>query len=309
MPLPEQDRSRWDRNSDRGRTGARPPLPTAKRARAVPDPSRDQRRPQRRTHRRRDRLEPDPRALRPAPRDHPHSDRRAQPRRRGRRARRATGRTRPDRQATPRRLLPLPRDPRRPPPTPRPQRPSRSRVPRRDRAHRQRRRDRIHERADLSNQSCRIMRAHLPSAGPRSAAKQASTSRTATNLKAGLTRDARRAPLLATCGEHGAGPGAPARRRTGGSRSELRSGGLSDRTHHAVPGRGCLQCRSARRRLRRAPAVRNRNSVQRLVDAQRLHMHVAAAREDGLDRRRRSQSSRAIVPTVPERTSASATER
>ena len=41
------------------------------------------------------------------------------------------------------------------------------------------------------------MRAHLPSAGPRSAAKQASTSRTATNLKAGLTRDARRAPLLA----------------------------------------------------------------------------------------------------------------
>ena len=46
------------------------------------------------------------------------------------------------------------------------------------------------------------MRAHLPSAGPRSAAKQASTSRstsrTATNLKAGLTRDARRAPLLAT---------------------------------------------------------------------------------------------------------------
>ena len=40
-------------------------------------------------------------------------------------------------------------------------RPSRSRLPRSDRAHRQRRRDRIHERANLSNQSCQVMRTHL----------------------------------------------------------------------------------------------------------------------------------------------------
>ncbi len=57
---------------DPGGTGACPPVPTAKPARALPDPGRDQCRPQRRAHRGANRLAPDPRALRPAPCHHPH---------------------------------------------------------------------------------------------------------------------------------------------------------------------------------------------------------------------------------------------
>ena len=96
--------------------------------------------------------------VRPAPGGHPHPDRLSQSGRRGRRGRRPTGGPPADRWATARALLPLPRHPGQPPPTPRPHRPGRGRLPGRHRTHRQRRRDRIHERPHLSHQSRQGMR-------------------------------------------------------------------------------------------------------------------------------------------------------
>ena len=70
--------------ADRRRTEPRQTMPAAKPAGSLPAPGRDQRRPQRRAHGGRDRLGPDPRAVRPAADVHPDRGRRAQPRRRGR---------------------------------------------------------------------------------------------------------------------------------------------------------------------------------------------------------------------------------
>ena len=63
VPLAGQDRSQLGPRPDRRGPGHRPPLPAAQPARAVPDPGRDQRRAQRRGHRGRDRLGPDPAAV------------------------------------------------------------------------------------------------------------------------------------------------------------------------------------------------------------------------------------------------------
>ena len=143
VPLPDQDRVLWDRGSDRGRTEPRQTMPAAKPAGSLPAPGRDQRRPQRRAHGGRDRLEPDPRAVRPAPDVHPDRGRRAEPGRRRRRGRRPARGARADRRATPRWLLPLPRDPRRPSPTSRQAGRRDDGVPSRDRPHRQRHRDQV----------------------------------------------------------------------------------------------------------------------------------------------------------------------
>jgi hypothetical protein len=52
----------------------------------------------------------------------------------------------------------------------------------------------------------------------------------------GISAEIGLAPLVATCGEDRAGPNAPARRRTGGSRSGSRTDGLSDRDNHGRSG-------------------------------------------------------------------------
>ena len=119
--------------ADRGGTGARQTMPAAKPARPLPAPGRDQRRPQRRPHSGRHRLETDPRALRPAPDLHADRGRGAQPGRRGRGDPRPAGGAPTDRRAVPRGLLPLPRDPGRPPTAPR-RAPTRLRPPTRPRS-------------------------------------------------------------------------------------------------------------------------------------------------------------------------------
>ena len=101
VPLPEQDRSRWNpgliqEGQELVRRCLRRDQPGPYQIQAAINavhsdaPTRGA-----------NRLDPDPRALRPAPCDHPHPDRRPQPRRRGRRDRRPAGGPRTDRRATP----------------------------------------------------------------------------------------------------------------------------------------------------------------------------------------------------------------
>ena len=84
--LADQDRARWDRALIAEGQALVRALPAPRPARPVPDPGRDQRRPQRRA--RAHRLAADPRALRPAAGARPDPGRRAQPRGRGGRGRR-----------------------------------------------------------------------------------------------------------------------------------------------------------------------------------------------------------------------------
>ena len=69
--LADQDRSRWDPDTDHRRPRARARLPSPQPARTVPDPGSDSRGARRRPHRRSHRLVPDHRPLRPALRPAP----------------------------------------------------------------------------------------------------------------------------------------------------------------------------------------------------------------------------------------------
>ena len=86
--LADQDHALWDAREDRRGPRPRPPAARAQPARPVPAAGGDQRRP----HRPADRLDPGPRALRPAARAPADGGRRPQPRGRDRRGPRAAGR-------------------------------------------------------------------------------------------------------------------------------------------------------------------------------------------------------------------------
>ena len=120
--LPDQDRSRWDRELiAEGQTLVRACL-RRNQPGAVPDPGGHQRRPQRRPDGRRHRLGPDPRPLRPAPGRHPDPGRGPEPGGRPGRGEGPGGRPGRGRRPRPPRLPPVPLDPGRPAHPPRPAR-------------------------------------------------------------------------------------------------------------------------------------------------------------------------------------------